>query len=105
MLQRSGLCKEPDWVVISKILASGRALTTPTDLAEALDICKRRNTGLSRTAICDSLTELGLEVEPLTAEDAIEIAFILERATSPSVNDKGGHPLSLGDAVCLAVGK
>ena len=99
------LCKEKGWQIIDKILRSKDAVTTPTGLAETFNICKRKNTGLSRTEIYEYLISLGLKVEPLIEEDALEIAFILERAALLPLNNPKSHSLSLADAACLALGR
>jgi ribonuclease VapC len=97
--------REKGWQAILSILGTGTAVTTPTGLAETLDTCRRRGAGISRTEICEFLELLGLGVEPLIAEDAVEIAFIMERAASRKKSNSFGGDLSLGDAARLSVGR
>jgi ribonuclease VapC len=97
--------KERGWQTISTILASGAAVTTPTGLAETLDICRRRGVGRTRSELGEFLALLGLGVEPLVADDATEMAFILERAALRTTANSYGDEISLGDVCCLAVGR
>lgn len=99
------ILKQKGWSAVEKILESGKAVTTPTGLAEAFDLCRRRNTGFSRTEIWNTLEFLGLTVEPLTADDAVEIAYLQEYAQQVAKEHNDSGSLSLGDACCLAVGK
>lgn len=96
------LRREKGWQAVEKIIESGNAVTSPTGLAETFDICRNKKSGMSHTEIWESLSLIGLRVEPLVEEDAIEIAFILEQADSAN---KNLGSLSLGDAVCLALGR
>lgn len=92
---------------VRKIIEAGVAAATPTGLAEALITCHRRGYDGTRSELASDLKELGLRIEPLTEEDAEEIAYLLER--SDALGAKGGRDaaklgsLSLGDAACLAV--
>lgn len=99
------LLKQKGWRAVEQLLQSGRAATTVTGLAEAFNVCRIRHTGFSRADIWNALESLGLSIEPLTADDAQEIAFLQEYAEKEA--EKSNHPgiLSLGDACCLAVGK
>lgn len=99
------LLKQKGWQVVEQLLQSGRAITTVTGLAEAFNICRLRQTGFPRTAIWHTLESLGLSIEPLTAEDALEIAYLQEYAEKVAKDHDHGGKLSLGDACCLAVGK
>ena len=99
------LLKQKGWPAVEKILQSGKAVTTVTGLAEAFNVCRIRNTGFSRTDIWNSLESLGLTVEPLIADDAVEIAFLQEYAEKEAKKHHHSGLLSLGDACCLAVGK
>lgn len=99
------ILKQKGWPAVEEILQSGKAVTTVTGLAEAFNVCRVRKTGFSRTDIWNTLESLGLTIEPLTADDAVEIAYLQEYAEKEA--KKHNHPgsLSLGDACCLAVGK
>ena len=99
------LLKKKGWEATEEILLSGRAVTTVTGLAEAFNVCRLRNTGLSRTTMWNTLESLGLAIEPLKAEDAVEIAFLQEYAEKEATRLNHSGSLSLGDACCLAVGK
>lgn len=94
--------KEKGYDTVGKVLAAG-AVTTPTGLAEALDIARRRNHGRTAGQLADDLGELGLEMEPLDLEDGIEMARLLGLAAAKKEQQPGIGGLSLGDAACLAV--
>lgn len=95
--------KERGHDVLTTILTAGSATTTPTGLAEALTICRRNGHKQSREELSNGLFDIGLTVEPIVAEDAVEIAFLL--AKSDELRTKKVGSLSLGDAACLAVAR
>lgn len=99
------LRREKGWQAVEKIIESGNAVTSPTGLAETFDICRNRKTGMSHTEIWEALSLIGLRVEPIIEQDAAEMAFLLEQADSVSKTKKNSGSLSLGDAVCLALGR
>lgn len=96
------LRRERGWQAVAKIIESGNAVTSPTGLAETFDICRSKKNGMSRTEIWESLSLIGLRVEPIIEQDALEIAYLWEQ--SDSVGKNVGS-LSLGDAVSLALGR
>jgi ribonuclease VapC len=92
---------------VRTLLDAGVAATTPTGLAEALITCHRRGYRGTRHELAGDLRELGLTVELLVADDAEEMAYLLEcsdelTAHSGANAGKVGR-LSLGDVACLAV--
>lgn len=96
------LFKEQGHETIVRIIRAG-AVTTATGLAEALDVARRRNHGLSSAELLDALGELGLEVEPLDLPDGLAMADLLALAEAKRKQQPGIGSLSLGDAACLAV--
>lgn len=96
------LFKERGHEVIKKLIDAGVA-TTPTGLAEALDIARRKGHKRTRDELADDLAELGLAVEPLVAEDGTTIAYLLALADAKAAENPKVGTLSLGDAACLAV--
>jgi PIN domain nuclease of toxin-antitoxin system len=94
------IMKERGHEVISQIVRAGVAATTPTGLAEALAVCRRKGHGRSRDELAGDLAALGLTVESVEESDGVEMAFLLAKSDDlPS----GVGSLSLGDAACLAV--
>lgn len=87
--------------VLITILAAGKAITTPTGLAEALTICRRNGHKQSREELSNGLLDIGLTVEPIIEKDAVEMAFLVAKSDELPRNKVGS--LSLGDAACLAV--
>ena len=90
-------------------IKSGAAHTTSTGLAEALNVLRLKGYSKSREETAQGLADLGLTVDPVTYEDAIDMAFLqaeTERqlARSPGGTSRVGS-LSLGDAACLAVAR
>jgi len=80
---------------------AGSAATTPTGLAEALTVCRRNGHKQSREDLSNGLRDIGLKIESIIEEDAVEIAFLL--AKSDALRNRKVGSLSLGDATCLAV--
>jgi ribonuclease VapC len=99
--------KQHGWGVVWTIVQSGAAVTTSPGLAEALITCRRKGYRGTREELVADLLELGLRIEPVIEDDAMEIAYLLERSDAMG----GSHgkeanrlgSLSLGDAACLAV--
>jgi PIN domain nuclease of toxin-antitoxin system len=97
----SVVLKERGHEVLMKIIMAGSATTTPTGLAEALIVCHRNGHLQSREELSNGLLDIGLTVEPIIEEDAVEMAYLL--AKSDELPTKKVGSLSLGDAACLAV--
>ena len=96
------LFKERGHEAVVQIIKAG-AVVTPTGLAEALTVARRKGHRRSTTELMDDLGELGLMVEPIDADDAEAMADLLRR--SDELDDPRLGSLSLGDAACLAVAK
>lgn len=94
--------KEKGYETVTKMVKAGVAATTPTGLAEALTICRRKGHKRTRDELAADLAELGLTVEPILKADGVEMAFLLSK--SDELPPKVGS-LSLGDAACLAVAR
>jgi len=88
--------------VIERLIRSRVAATTPLGLAETLITVERKGYARTRNDLHDDLLELGLMIEPVVENDALEIAFLLGRSDAVQVRH-GSARLSLGDATCLAV--
>ncbi|MFA5775616.1 MAG: PIN domain-containing protein [Ilumatobacteraceae bacterium] len=93
--------KERGHEVLTTIIMAGSAATTPTGLAEALTVCRRNGHKQSREDLSNGLRDIGLKIESIIEEDAVEIAFLL--AKSDALRNRKVGSLSLGDATCLAV--
>ena len=97
-----------DRVVLAAI-KSGAAHTTSTGLAEALNVLRLKGYSKSREETAQGLADLGLTVDPVTYEDAIEMAFLQAETERQLSRSPGGTSrvgsLSLGDAACLAVAR
>lgn len=92
---------------VRTVITGGVAATTPTGLAEALITCQRKGYNGTRDELAGDLQALGLTIEPLIEEDAVEMAYLLERSDELAARagtraSKVGS-LSLGDAAGLAV--
>lgn len=93
------LREEPGADVVEKVIGDGAAIST-ANLAEVLSRVADRGGNPQRVA--RQLTEQGLlhgaiAVEPMTTEDAIEIARL-----RPLTRE---HGLSLGDRACVALAR
>jgi len=93
--------KERGHEVLMKIIMAGSATITPTGLAEALTVCRRNGHKQSREDLSNGLLDIGLTIEPIIEQDAVEIAFLLAKSDELPTRKLGS--LSLGDATCLAV--
>lgn len=96
------LFKERGHEAVVKIIRAG-AVVTPTGLAEALTVARRKGHRRSTTELLDDLGELGLMVEPIDVDDAEAMADLLR--SSDELQDSRLGSLSLGDAACLAIAK
>lgn len=92
--------KEKGYEVVTTMVKAGVAVTTPTGLAEALTICRRKGHGRTREELAGDLAELGLTIEPIVEADGVEMAFLLSKSDDLPANV---GRVSLGDACCLAV--
>lgn len=99
------ILREPGWKVIDAIAESGLALTTPIALAETLEICRQKQTGISRDEIRTLLSLKNIHVIPVVEEDAMEAGFIYMKAAEHNVKSKRQIHVSLADVMLLAVGK
>ncbi len=103
------LLREKGSDAVRRIIDAG-AVVTATGLGETLATCRRRGHPRTRDELVQDLDAYGLGVEPVTAEDGVEIAFLLDqsdrmRETVEAGQNSGRGSLSLGDAACLAVAK
>jgi PIN domain nuclease of toxin-antitoxin system len=90
---------EPGAAVVADAIADG-ALISTVNLAEVLSHVAARGTdpiALARQLVEEGLLDGAIEVEPLTRDDAIEIARL-----RPLTSAAG---LSLGDRACLALSR
>lgn len=94
------LLNEPGAATIDKLLPV--AVVPASAMTESLYRARERGSRLSQQSLYDALVELGLEVEPITSEDAVRAAELIEISRRSRV--KPGDPtLSLGDGLCIAV--
>lgn len=98
------IAQESGWKTVAKILETGKAVTTPIALAEVFHVA-RRKFGVTSDEVRNALVGLSLKIEEIVADDADEIAFILERAEIASAKIGSKRALSMADAVALALGK
>lgn len=96
--------QEHGWEAIKRIVAAGAVVAAP-NLAEALIICRRRGHQRTSADLAADLAELGLQAEPLTAEDAPEIDYMVRASDDAKAKHPEVGALSLGDASCLAVAR
>jgi len=99
------ILRESGWKVIDAIAESGLALTTPIALAETLEICRQKQTGISRDEIRTLLSLKNINVVPVVEEDAVEAGYIYKKAAEHNVKSKRQIHVSLADVMLLAVGK
>ena len=99
------ILREPGWKVIDAIAESGLALTTPIALAETLEICRQKQTGISRDEIRTLLSLKNINVVPVVEEDAVEAGYIYIKAAEHNVKSKRQIHVSLADVMLLAAGK
>lgn len=95
------LRKEPGGELVVDEVANGAMIST-ANLAEALTRMTERDVGADPHTLVLELVEIGMiegaiEVEPVTLEDAVEIARL-----RPLTRDAG---LSLGDRACIALAR
>lgn len=99
------ILREPGWKVIDAIAEMGLALTTPIALAETLEICRQKQTGISRDEIRTLLGLKNIQVVSVIEEDAVEAGYIYKKAAEHNAKGKRQIQVSLADVMLLAVGK
>ena len=99
------ILREPGWKVIDAIAESGLALTTPIALAETLEICRQKQTGISRDEIRTLLNLKNIQVVTVIEEDAVEAGYIYKKAAEHNAKSKRQIRVSLADVMLIAVGK
>lgn len=89
---------------VRRIVGAG-TVTSATNMAETLAVCRRQGHRQPSDELLADLRELGLEVEPVTEDDCLEIAYLLRRSDELAAEQAASGSLSLADATCLAVGR
>ena len=97
--------RESGWKVIDAIAEMGLALTTPIALAETLEICRRKKTGISQDEIRTLLGLKNIQVVSVIEDDAVEAGYIYKKASEHNLSSKRKIHISLADVMLLAVGK
>ena len=94
------LLREPGSLTIDKLLSL--AVVPASAMTESLYRARERGSQLSIEDLYDSVVALGVEVEPIEAEDAMRAAELIEtsRRSRAKPDDRS---LSLGDGLCIAV--
>lgn len=89
--------RETGWAKVDGALKRGAVIAAP-NLAEALTVIERRGGSRGVANLTALLRGLGLDVVDVTGEDTFEICRLLLDSTRVL-----GSPVSLGDAICMAV--
>jgi len=92
--------RERGHAALEAIVARRRVHMSSVNVAETLHVAQRRGHRRSRDQLYDDLVALGIRIEPVGPEEALEIAYLLERAVALP---PPARTLSLGDAACLAL--
>ena len=90
---------EVGWNIVARTLSV--ASLPASALTESLYRARERGSTMSAPELYDALTAMGVAIEPVTAEDAIRAAELIE--VSRAARKPGGSSLSLGDGLCIAV--
>ncbi len=90
---------------VEAILNTDHAAATALGVAEALNVCRRKEHELDRATLRTLLSATGLQIEPVTADDAVGIATLLAQADAYRSAHRGtrGMTMSIADATCIAV--
>jgi PIN domain nuclease of toxin-antitoxin system len=88
--------KEPGHEEVDKILP--HAVISAVNLIEVLYITERKGHKITGARLTNSLTEYGLRVEPVSQTVTERAAELIKEAKL-----RTGKPISLADAVCLAL--
>jgi PIN domain nuclease of toxin-antitoxin system len=80
----------------------GAKIAAP-NLTEAIAILKRRGNTKTTDELIEALTALGLQVEPVIAVDAARAAEVVLQSDALVAEGELERPVSLGDAICMAV--
>jgi ribonuclease VapC len=96
------LLQEPGHDAVEKVLDTGRSATTSIALAEALNVCRRKEHLLDASTLRTVLAARGLRVEPIVEADALAATIILDIART---NRATRAAIGLADATCLAAAR
>lgn len=78
------------------------AVAPASAMTETLYRARERGSIMSARDLYDSLTGLGIQIEPVTPEDAVRAAELIE-ASRRARQRPQDSTLSLGDGLCIAV--
>jgi ribonuclease VapC len=78
------------------------AVAPASGVTETLYRARDRGSTMSAHDLYDSITGLGVEIEPVTAEDTVRAAELIETSRRARQRPKDST-LSLGDGLCIAV--
>lgn len=90
---------------LKTIVDSVKVRIASTALLEATSSLRRKGSTRTRDELLEDWRRLGIKVESVTEEDGEEAAYLLELSVRQLGDDPRKGGLSLGDALCLAVGK
>lgn len=90
--------------MIQQVVKAG-AVVASTGLAEALIVCRRLGHNRPTADLAADLASLGLQVEPVTAQDVVEIDYLTRVSDEAKAEKPRIGSLSLGDVACLAVAR
>ncbi len=90
---------------VEAILDTGHAAATSLGVAEALNVCRRKEHELNQATLRILLSASNLHIEPVIADDAFQIATLLAQADAYRSTHRGGRgmTMSIADATCIAI--
>jgi len=94
------LIRERGADVLSRVLDEVPVHAASLNVAEAIHVAIRKGHRKTRDELYEGVLGLGIIIEPVTEEDVLEIAYLLD--VSDNLPKQAGS-LSIADATCLAV--
>jgi PIN domain nuclease of toxin-antitoxin system len=98
------IMRERGHETVRKVVGAG-CVVPSTNMIEAVNLIRLKGYNRSAEDVVGDLVELGIEIEPVAADDVLEAVWQLRNAQAVAVKQPGFGSLGLGDATCLAVAK
>ncbi|MEI6622198.1 MAG: PIN domain-containing protein [Actinomycetes bacterium] len=95
------ILQEPGYQTIDKIIRN--AAVPASAMTEVLYRARERGNSMPPEELHTHLTSLGVHVEPVTSDDVVRAATLIQSSREAARTSTDKRSLSLGDGLCIAV--